>query len=36
MIYSPRVCKAMKLAFYAHEGQSNSKKVEPESRLHFH
>lgn len=27
MIYSPRVCKAMKLAFYAHEGQSNSKKI---------
>lgn len=26
MIYTPRVCKAMKLAFYAHEGQSNSKK----------
>lgn len=26
MIYSLRVCKAMKLAFYAHEGQSNSKK----------
>lgn len=26
MIYSPRVCKAMKLAFYAHKGQSNSKK----------
>lgn len=26
MIYSPRVCKAMKLAFYAHAGQSNSKK----------
>lgn len=26
MIYTPRVCKDMKLAFYAHEGQSNSKK----------
>lgn len=23
MIYSPRVCKAMKLAFYAHAGQSD-------------
>ena len=23
MIYSPRVCKAMKLAFYAHSGQSD-------------
>ena len=23
MIYSPRVCKAMKLAFYAHVGQSD-------------
>ena len=36
MIYSPRVCKAMKLAFYAYEWHSNSKEVEPESRLHFH
>lgn len=36
MIYTPRVCKAMNLLFMRMRGSQIAKKVEPESRLHFH